>query len=658
MALNASGGKGRIEGVVTDPGGVEIPGVRVVVVEEESRAKHSAITSETGHYSVGSLSPGIYRVSASRPLFKDAHSDEVTVEADRSVTVNLVLNLGEMSEVVTAPPADLHAVSRRTCYVDSEHGDDGNDGVSPERPWQSLEKINSETFGPGDRILFKAGSRFSGQLKPQGSGSEKEPIRIAMYGTGDRPLIAAGGQFGEALLLENQDYWEVSDLELTNNGPTRELFRNGIRIRVWNYETMRHIHLRNLSVHDVNGSLKKGEGEGYGILLENGGEEVRSRFDGILVEACHLARTDRNGICGRSSYRPDQARAFPNLNVVIRKNLLEDIGGDGIKVWGCNGAIVEHNVIRGARTRCDDYAAGIWPWASDNTLIQFNEVSGVKGKKDGQAFDSDAHTTNTIFQYNYSHDNEGGFMLICCFDNSGTIVRYNISQNDQTRIFHMAGSNEKIQIYNNVFYIPEGDDVHLFLWTGRESNWTRNVQIFNNIFYAKGTGRNSSGEKRKPINDGTFVTEPGFGGSSEIEFERNLLFGNFEGLPQEWKKMTVDPELVGPGTGGYGITSLDGYKLKPGSPCIGAGRTIRNNGGRDFWGTPLPSDKSPSIGVYEVITYQDAVRGQAHLPGIPSSSGLSYLPAMDRCGACSGRLLQEPQCRSQGLLQAVLHWGR
>jgi hypothetical protein len=30
-----------------------------------------------------------------------------------------------------------------------------------------------------------------------------------MYGEGAKPRIAAAGKFGEALLLENQDYWEA-----------------------------------------------------------------------------------------------------------------------------------------------------------------------------------------------------------------------------------------------------------------------------------------------------------------------------------------------------------------------------------------------------------------------------------------------------------------
>src|SRR5512143_1927318 len=289
--------------------------------------------------------------------------------------------------------------SAKTYYVDSAAGNDANDGLAEARAWKTLDKVNGTTFVASDRILFKAGSRYTGQLRPRGSGKEGSPIVVDMYGAGEKPLIAAEGKFKEALLIENQGFWEINNLQLTNTGKKREKFRYGVRVRAWDYGTMRHIHLRNLYVHDVNGSLvKKDEGEGHGITWENGGGKVQSRFDGLLIEGCHLVRTDRNGICGYVGYRAAKARALPSLNVVIRKNLLEDIGGDAIKVWGCDRALVEHNVVRGARTRCDDYAAGIWPWASDNTLIQFNEVSGMKGMKDGQAFDSDAYTTNTTFQ--------------------------------------------------------------------------------------------------------------------------------------------------------------------------------------------------------------------------------------------------------------------
>jgi hypothetical protein len=291
-------------------------------------------------------------------------------------------------------------------YVDAGSGDDGNTGLSPGQAWRSLLKVNETTFHAGDKILFKWGTRYTGQLRPQGSGQPGAPIVIAGYGMGDKPRIDGQGKVLDTVLIRNVEYWQISGLEVTNQGPERVPGRTGVRVVVDDYGPMHHIRLMDLYVHDVNGDLRKSH-EGCGIFFEaRGGKD--SHFDDLLIENCHLVRTDRNGICQRRT-----GQATRSVRVVIRGNLLEDIGGDAIKPWGSNGALVEHNIVRGGRMRCDDYAAGIWPWDCDDTVIQFNEVSGMKGTKDGQAFDSDYRCRNTLFQYNYSHDNEGGFMLIC-----------------------------------------------------------------------------------------------------------------------------------------------------------------------------------------------------------------------------------------------------
>ncbi|PYV09225.1 MAG: hypothetical protein DMG07_23765 [Acidobacteria bacterium] len=139
--------------------------------------------------------------------------------------------------------------------------------------------------------------------------------------------------------------------------------------------------------------------------------------------------------------------------------------------------------------------------------------------------------------------------------------------------------------------VGAGIDLSLFLWTGGPDR----VRIANNIFFSAGVGRNSSGVRRNE--DGTHVTEPGFGQATRVVFERNLLFGNFRDLPSDWRKMTSDPMLASPGTGREGLASLAGYMLRPGSPCLGAGIPIAGNGGRDFWGNPVALP--PAIGVHE-----------------------------------------------------------
>ena len=323
-------------------------------------------------------------------------------------------------------------------YVDSISGDDANNGSAPKRAWKSLDRINTGTFGPGDRILLKSGSRWTDALTPGGSGAAGQSIRLDSYGAGPKPRIDAHGQFLATLYLHNQEYWDVSSLDIANSSPWRQPSLTGVQVRLDDFGTAHEIHLRYLDVHDVHGSNVKNAGGGEGISCGNYGARLPSRFDGLLIEECHLTRTDRNGITMNSDYW-HRDKWFPSLHVVIRKNRLDDIGGDGIVPIGCDGALVAGNVLHGGRMRALDYAAGIWPWSCDNTVVQHNEVSGMKGTNDGEGYDSDFNCRNTLIQYNYSHDNDGGFMLICndgsltmpvSAGNTGTVIRYNISIHD------------------------------------------------------------------------------------------------------------------------------------------------------------------------------------------------------------------------------------
>ena len=56
----------------------------------------------------------------------------------------------------------------KTYYVDAFNGNDQNNGLSVQAPWQSLEKVNSVTLLPGDKLLFKSGSSWQGSLFPRG----------------------------------------------------------------------------------------------------------------------------------------------------------------------------------------------------------------------------------------------------------------------------------------------------------------------------------------------------------------------------------------------------------------------------------------------------------------------------------------------------------
>lgn len=269
-----------------------------------------------------------------------------------------------------------------------------------------------------------------------------------------------------------------------------------------------------------------------------------------------------------------------------------------------DGAVVENNVVGHANQRSEGYNVAIWAWSADHTLIQNNEAYGTKGQRDGEGFDSDWNSRNTVIQYNYSHDNDGGFLLICnegghdpgeSAGNTGTIIRYNISQNDRTRGINIAGPVEDSAIYNNTIYVGPEHAVSLLLFSDWHG-WSEDTRLSNNIFYVAGKGEFAYGISR--ATDGAYETAPGFGQSKQNILDANVYFG----VPPpaaDPQALTVDPKLVAPGTGGFGRLSLAGYRLQADSAARKTGKSIQNNGGRDFEGNAAPSCKRTDRGALQ-----------------------------------------------------------
>ncbi len=485
----------------------------------------------------------------------------------------------------------------RTYYFDSAAGKDSNTGTAPASAWKTLAKVNATTFLPGDRILLKSGSVWQGQLWPKGSGAEGRPIIIDMYGGGVKPVINGAGRAEDAVLLKNQEYWEMQNLEITNTGSTREL-RRGVHVALENFGEAHHLYVRALTIHDVNGTDK--EKVNGGIDYTSAGWHKPSRFIDLRIEHNQIYHVDRSGIYGESD-RWERSKWYPSLGVVVRGNLLSDIGGDGIVVVATDGAVVEHNIVGHANQRSEGYNAAIWPWSADNTLIQYNEAYGTKSQRDGEGFDSDWNSKNTVIQYNYSHDNDGGFLLICndgsqkpevSAGNVGTIVRYNISENDRTRGINIGGPVKNSLIYNNTIFVGPGLHVDLLVhsdWGG----WASETYLYNNIFYVQGSAQFSYAVSR--ADDGAYTTVAGLGQSTGNVFDSNVYYGHVV-APDDPHTLTVDPFLVAPGSGGFGLLTLSGYRLTPGSPACGSGKVVEDNGGRDFRGDKLVHGSKPDRG--------------------------------------------------------------
>src|SRR5271157_3970154 len=109
----AQAGRGGIHGLVTDPSGAMVPGAQVTALNHATGVAQSTVTTAAGLYSFVSLTPGPYKVTAGAKGFESVAQDNVTVNVDQVSTVNIALQVGSVTEVVT--------VTESTSLVDTSN---------------------------------------------------------------------------------------------------------------------------------------------------------------------------------------------------------------------------------------------------------------------------------------------------------------------------------------------------------------------------------------------------------------------------------------------------------------------------------------------------------------------------------------------------------
>ncbi|MBG6136357.1 RICIN domain-containing protein [Longispora fulva] len=484
----------------------------------------------------------------------------------------------------TAVLAEPAMASGTAYYLDCANGSDSRAGTSTSTAWKTLSKVNGKTLVAGDQVLIRRGTTCTGALAPTGSGAPGSAILVDAYGTGAKPMIKGNGA-QNAVRLYNQQWWEIRNLEITNKGATVGK-RRGVSVELADYGTASHIVLENLDIHDVNGEDKKDLGGSGGIYFTVSGVATQTRFDGITIQNNTIRTVDRAGIFmvstwNRSGFETHSAGVFvPWPNVVISGNQLSDLGGDGIVAGNTTGALIERNYLDGFQKRSSEYNAGMWAYDADYAVFQYNEATGGESTRDGMAYDVDQGTIGAVFQYNYSHDNAGGFMLIC--NASGivrdAVVRYNISQNDSHRGVETctAGGIESADVYNNTIYLGPGIDQTVIMDNDRQQ--LKNVKFRNNIVVKTGSGS---------------ADFPALG--TGFALDHNVLV-NVTGAPAG-AGGTADPRLSGVGTA-TDLAHADGYRLCSDSPALGTGTLISTNGGKDFYGNAISATATPSIGAH------------------------------------------------------------
>ena len=411
-------------------------------------------------------------------------------------------------------------------FVDSLNGNDENSGLDALQAFKSLERVNQLKLHAGDRVLLKAGCVFSGHLDITDSGEQYAPIEIAFYGRENKKPVINGDESEYAVRVTGE-YVTVRGLEVSNPKG-----KYGIALVSMLHGATRGVTVADCYVHDVwtDNPVEKNDiniflGHTYrpsaswdhkaaGISVETN-REAPTWYEGLRIEHNTVVNVNRTGIWlggqwfnrFKNSFPWATNKAdgmfdpwFPHKNAYIGHNIVDHAYGDGIIGIGCEGLIIEHNKVYYAncRSRVGACNAGLWSMCCDGALIQYNEVAytGLEFGGDGEGFDIDNCSRNTIVQYNYSHDNAGGFMLICnitCPDansHCNNIVRNNLSINDATKtdtaILNFTGAMKDVYILNNTVYTERENRFKLLQVSDYGTTGVvRDATVANNIFFSK-----------------------------------------------------------------------------------------------------------------------------------------------------------------------------
>ena len=524
----------------------------------------------------------------------------------------------------------VHA--QNTYYVDELIGKDTNTGIQKETPFKSIEIIKNLTFKPGDSILFRRGGQWVGNLILNGSGMRNKPIVIGAYGNGPAPVLDAKGQISKGettsytIRLFNQEYIEIRDLKIKNHSAfeqPRELIlkqkiayvnapKIGIYIEGKDFGTLHDIHLINLEICDINGDMStKHNGGVFAEISWNTdkSKRIKSNFDGLYTEGCYVHDVDRTGWSNvsvwderslNSTWNDTLANGkihnwYPSKNIIHRNNRYERAGANALIVRVAKAPLVEYCSFKYNGLKGSGNAS--FPFNCDDALFQYNEASHTfynteanswNGKKDVDAggFDSDWKCKKTTIQYNYSHHNGHGGLLICndggskTSFNDGTVIRYNVFEDNAHHIIRNSGTTTNTRIYNNTFFAGKHQDSVQLVYHKSWNGYPNKTTYQNNIFYSLGEGNSFE-----------------FTDSTNNYFEANTFFGNIKNEPEDSAKSKQNPMFKSANASRFNWKSYLRFLLKDDSPEIDKGIKIEGHPMKDFLGNPIIGE--PDRGVFE-----------------------------------------------------------
>ncbi len=99
-----------VSGIVKDQTGAVIPGAKIVLTDIATKLSVASTTNNEGFYLINDVRAGYYLIQAVATGFKKTEVRDVKVDVSAPATVNIVLETGQIAEVITTTATDAQAV--------------------------------------------------------------------------------------------------------------------------------------------------------------------------------------------------------------------------------------------------------------------------------------------------------------------------------------------------------------------------------------------------------------------------------------------------------------------------------------------------------------------------------------------------------------------
>lgn len=347
-------------------------------------------------------------------------------------------------------------------YFSNSTGNDTTGDGSISSPWQTISKINSTVYLPGDNIFLKAGdSWIIGSGEPgigiDFDGNASNPIIISSYGLGNKPIIDASGQIGDGIRGNNSievciffsgygifgNYVFIDSLDLRAAG-------NEYAVDAYN-GTQGFTKLRNCQI----------SGSGWSA-------EGLVRFDGDYNEIS-------NNIFSGGNFSYSKAIEISNSdNCLISSNDLSNHASSGgaIRIVHSNYCIIEKNYIHGVSNGQTDHWGIVvrdaniplsWNVVRNNIVdLHLSNLSGdhVFGLNTWNAT-GDHSSAVEIYYNNFIGNNAGSALKIQSSDNTSVVGNILYNFNFYIEVDNSCGTGAVKFHHNNYYSCTGGSDIEL-----------------------------------------------------------------------------------------------------------------------------------------------------------------------------------------------------